>query len=319
MTRINMPQDRPLISVIIPCYNCSKYIAEAIDSVLAQEYSPLEVIVVDDSSTDDSREKVKKYSAPVKLITQENAGPAAARNRGIREAKGEFFAFLDGDDAWLPNKLNLQLNFLLQHEEYDICCTDFRFWHALGNTQYPPAQNYIENGPDDSIDEELTGWVYHKQLLENQYHIISALLRRKLMQELDGFDESLITGEDYDFLIRASRITQFAKLKKPYALYRMNPASTTNIPRESNNELKVLKNSIEKFGYASPNGATSPEEALQARFFQLNFDHGYMHFWQGSACVAKMSFQNAYQYATTKFKISIYLFLSKLRCFWQKK
>ena len=99
----------PLISVIIPVYNCEKYVAEAIESILAQTYPALEVIVVDDGSTDGTGEIVKSFPQ-VKYLFQDNAGTAAARNRGIRAAKGEYIAFLDADDLWLPEKLAQQIS-----------------------------------------------------------------------------------------------------------------------------------------------------------------------------------------------------------------
>ena len=98
-----------LVSVIIPVFNGERYLAEAIESALAQTYRPIEIVVVDDGSTDGTAEAVKPFIPPVRYVHQPNGGTGAARNRGIEEARGDFFAFLDADDLWQPEKLALQM------------------------------------------------------------------------------------------------------------------------------------------------------------------------------------------------------------------
>ena len=110
----------PLVSVIIPVYNCEKYLAEAIESVLAQTYQPLEIIVIDDGSTDGSAEVAKSFGPTVQYCFQVNSGTAAARNRGIELAKGDFFAFLDADDLWVEDKLTNQMAAFTNNPNLDI-------------------------------------------------------------------------------------------------------------------------------------------------------------------------------------------------------
>ena len=100
---------QPLVSVVIPAYNRAAYLAQAIDSVLAQTYTPLEIIVVDDGSTDDTAQLAASYLPRIQLIRQANAGAAAARNSGIAQSHGELIALLDSDDRWLPDKLARQV------------------------------------------------------------------------------------------------------------------------------------------------------------------------------------------------------------------
>jgi glycosyltransferase involved in cell wall biosynthesis len=102
-------KESPLVSVIIPVYNCDRYLAQAIESVQAQTYQPLEIIVVDDGSTDGSAEVAKSFGSAVQYCFQVNSGTAAARNRAIELAKGDFFAFLDADDLWVEDKLTRQM------------------------------------------------------------------------------------------------------------------------------------------------------------------------------------------------------------------
>lgn len=120
----------PLVSVIMPAYNARPYIAEAMQSVLSQDYPNIELIVVDDGSVDGSAECAKMFGDRVKVIRQANAGVAAARNKGLDEAKGELIAFLDADDVWLPGKISAQVEYLRQHPETAVVYGTFLRWHA---------------------------------------------------------------------------------------------------------------------------------------------------------------------------------------------
>ncbi|MFB2970847.1 glycosyltransferase family 2 protein [Aerosakkonema sp. BLCC-F183] len=113
-------ENHPSVSVIIPVYNCEKYLAEAIESVLAQTYQPLEIIVIDDGSTDGSAEVAKHFGTTVQYCFQANSGTAAARNLGIELAKGDFFAFLDADDLWVEDKLTNQMAAFTNNPNLDI-------------------------------------------------------------------------------------------------------------------------------------------------------------------------------------------------------
>ena len=110
--------ERPLISVVIPVYNGGRFIAAAVESVLAQDYQPLELIVIDDGSTDQTRAIVNKF-ARARLLSQSHQGAGAARNAGVRESKGEFIAFLDADDLWTDTKLSRQMEAFLKNAELE--------------------------------------------------------------------------------------------------------------------------------------------------------------------------------------------------------
>jgi glycosyltransferase involved in cell wall biosynthesis len=118
-----------LISCIVPVFNGERYLGEALDSILAQTYRPIEVIIVDDGSTDGTAAVAAGYGDKVRYFWQKNAGEAAARNRGLIAAQGDFFAFLDADDLWHPEKLTRQIARFRQRSEIDLCFTYFRnFW-----------------------------------------------------------------------------------------------------------------------------------------------------------------------------------------------
>ena len=128
------------ISVIIPVYNAEHYLAEALDSVLAQEIEPLEILVVDDGSTDGSATIARRYADRVRFYQQANRGAAFARNRGIELSKGSLLAFLDADDLWMPSKLNVQVNALEDQPELDMVLgTVMQFISPEVDNRYRPT------------------------------------------------------------------------------------------------------------------------------------------------------------------------------------
>ncbi|MCF8112160.1 MAG: glycosyltransferase family 2 protein, partial [Desulfobacteraceae bacterium] len=127
----NASSENPLISVVIPVYNRGAWIAEAVDSVLSQDYEPLELIVVDDGSNDATGEILSSYGSRIRVISQANAGVSAARNRGAAEAAGDWIAFLDSDDYWLSGKLSAQTAFFKKNPGIRICQTE-EIWIRKG-------------------------------------------------------------------------------------------------------------------------------------------------------------------------------------------
>jgi glycosyltransferase involved in cell wall biosynthesis len=159
-------------TLVIPTFNGAKMLGEAIESGLAQDYDPLEIIVVDDGSTDTTEELVRSF-ASVRYVRQANAGPSAARNRGIRLATGEFVGFLDADDLAPPTKMSVQVGYLQRHS--DVGCVLGR--HELVGD--PPTWFDVEGVP-----------------------LISLVTRRSLLLEIGGFDTTLAVAEDRDLLVR---------------------------------------------------------------------------------------------------------------------
>lgn len=120
------------VSVIIPTYNLARYINETVDSVLGQTYKNYEIIIVDDGSTDNTKEALSEYGGKITYIFQENQGVSAARNKGIKEAKGEYIAFLDADDLWLKDKLELQIGLMNSNPEVAMIFTDGESFNEEG-------------------------------------------------------------------------------------------------------------------------------------------------------------------------------------------
>src|SRR3990172_13226391 len=135
----------PKISVIIPTYNRAAYLAEALNSVISQTYKDFELIVVDDGSTDNTEEAVRRFTVDIKYIYQKNQGVSAARNRGISESGGEFLSFLDSDDLWEKRKLEKQIDFFEKNKCAKVCYTD-EIWIRKGKRVNPMKKHNKYSG-----------------------------------------------------------------------------------------------------------------------------------------------------------------------------
>lgn len=178
--------ERPLLSVIIPAYNGATFLAEAVESIYQQNYQPLEIIIVDDGSTDDTARIATNLNSDVRYIVQPHSGrPAAGRNRGVKEAIGTLIGFLDQDDLWPANKLALQIPYLLDDSSLDV---------ILGHTQ----MLHLNGRVDGQCAFEATSKPVDYMLLS------SALFKKPVFEKVGFFDESLqYFGDDLDWFIRA--------------------------------------------------------------------------------------------------------------------
>jgi glycosyltransferase involved in cell wall biosynthesis len=191
----------PLVSVVLPAYNAGRYIGEALESVAAQR-GPFrtEIIVVDDGSTDDTRAQAGRFP-DVHLIEQRNAGPSAARNRGIAAARGEYVAFLDADDRWSEGKLAAQMAVFRAHPTLGLVFGDCRRFGEQG----PFPQTFFEEaglGPDFFGDPVLVRDPYAKLFTLNYIPTGAAVVRRQALATSGVFDESMRYVEDMDLWFR---------------------------------------------------------------------------------------------------------------------
>lgn len=212
------------VSVVIPTYNCGRFIAEAVESVLAQTVRPAEIVVVDDGSTDDTAEIVAKFGDRVRYIRQENQGVGAARNKGAEVATGEFLAFLDADDYWAPTKLEKQLAKFAEDPEIGLVHCGFQNVDSYGNL----------------LDKNLNGsggWVAEK-LLRFEPSITApggtTLIKREAFRDVGGYDTNpdLHPSEDWDISYRLARRWKYGFVPEPLLYYRQHGSGGhTNIPR----------------------------------------------------------------------------------------
>jgi glycosyltransferase involved in cell wall biosynthesis len=178
----------PLVSVVIPAYNGGELLRAAVDSVLAQDYaSPFEIVVVDDGSTEPIEPFLAGTGDRVRIVRKENGGTASARNRGVREAQGDYLAFLDQDDLWDPHKLSRQVP-LFQHDDVALVHAGARFVDNAGN-----VTSILTGDPDLTT---------HALLADCRLAVQTVVVRRSVLETLGGFDETLSGADDWDMWIR---------------------------------------------------------------------------------------------------------------------
>jgi glycosyltransferase involved in cell wall biosynthesis len=188
----------PRVSVIIPTRNRAYFLQQAIGSVLDQTFRDLEVIVVDDGSTDATPYVLQKWKDRIRVVRQENSGVSRARNMGIRAARGRYLSLLDSDDLWLKDKLEVQVRFLDANPHYAVCYTD-EVWVRRGRRVNPKKSH-----------RKYSGWIYDRCLPLCIISPSSALMRRGVLDAVGLFDENLPVCEDYDLWLRvASRFPIF--------------------------------------------------------------------------------------------------------------
>lgn len=202
-----------LVSVVIPTYNRARYLAEAVESVLAQSYPHVEVIIIDDGSTDDTSAVAARYASKVRYVWQPNSERGAARNRGLRLARGEFVAFLDSDDVWMPDKLARDLQLFQRRPEIGLVYSDIRLMDAQGRR----LQRIRRPG--------CHGWVTGHLLRENFLSIGAHLARTQAFRDAGGFREEreLAGSEDWEAWVRLSTRVQFGYVASPTTHVRVHP------------------------------------------------------------------------------------------------
>ena len=183
---------KPLVSVIIPTYNRGWILREAVDSVLAQDYTDFELIVVDDGSTDDTREILDSYGQDLFVFQQPNKGVSAARNRGLAESRAQLVAFLDSDDLWLPQKLTRQVEFFTINPAALICQTE-ETWVRDGVRVNPKKRHH-----------KFSGMIFKPSLALCLVSPSAVMIRKSLFDTVGLFDDSLPACEDYDLWLRVS-------------------------------------------------------------------------------------------------------------------
>lgn len=224
------PRSRPPVSVVVPAYNAARFLRDAITSVREQGYAPLEIIVVDDGSADETPELLRALAAPgFRRIWQENAGPSAARNRGIEAATGEVIAFIDADDLWPAGKLELQVNRLVADPSLEV---------VSGRVQY-----FAQDG------RSLDGYHFEseEQALLN-INLGAAVFRREVFDRIGLFDEELRFSEDHDWFLRArEQSVRLVVLEESTLRYRLHTGNVTRGRSVRDLMLpQVLKRSLER-------------------------------------------------------------------------
>jgi glycosyltransferase involved in cell wall biosynthesis len=227
----------PLVSVIIPAYNTAATLPRALDSVISQSFTEYEVIVVDDGSVDDVSAAVASYGERVRLLRQDNAGASAARNRGAREARGRYLAFLDADDFWHPRKLELQLTAFRERPDISLCWTRGARWPQ----SVDPPVRFAEPDPTLVRPEYIGDF---REIFATPYlGTPGVMMPREVFVRLGGFREDLRSAEDVDLWLRATYGAVAARIRVPlfYVVVSASGLTATHKDLAFKNNLRVIE------------------------------------------------------------------------------
>jgi glycosyltransferase involved in cell wall biosynthesis len=279
--------NQPLVSVIIPAYKVAPFLAETLESVFAQTFSDFEVILVNDGSpdTDEMEKVIEPYRDRIVYLRQENRGAGAARNTGLRSARGRYVAFLDGDDIWLPSFLSEMVSFI---EGYDLVYANALLFGA----SQVAGLTYMDTNPS-------SGAVTAESLLAERCNIITSgvLARREPIIELGMFDETLRNSQDFDMWVRVAKRpgARLAFLPKVLLKQRHRPGSLASDSIKSvEGELKVMAKVALRDDLTEAERAAM-ERTVAFRSASLEVDRGKLKLREGDFAAARRSFEQAYE------------------------
>lgn len=233
MSDVQQVLRRSDVSVLIPTFNCARYICDALESVFSQTLPPQEVIVVDDGSTDNTPVILESYMDRIRYFYQKNSGASAARNTGIRLAKSPLIAFLDADDLWMPDHLELSVKGLEENPLADMVFSD-----ALFNSSGVLAPSRIRDRNrgfrrwmakhGDGKSALFKGWMQRELVRKHPgFSTSGVVVRKDCLLKVGGFDETFSVGEDCDLWVRISFQSPLIFINRPTYIYRMRPGSLT--------------------------------------------------------------------------------------------
>ncbi|MDE2119649.1 MAG: glycosyltransferase [Betaproteobacteria bacterium] len=259
----------PLVSVVMPVYNGAKYVAAAIESALAQTYENLELIIVNDGSPDNSAAVIQPFLADrrVKYIEQPNEGVAGARNTALGLAGGEFIAFIDQDDLWMPDKLERQTAYLSTHPAVAL---------VHGYQAYIDASGMHLENPKDWV-APLSGNCFSELFNRNRIAVLTVLLRKGCLAEVGTFNKSLAGADDYELWLRLARRYRFGFIPEVLACYRIHGDNVSHDRFKMT--LRELQ-SLESVLAADPAALKALDgRMVRRRLFRLHHDAGAWHLW----------------------------------------
>jgi glycosyltransferase involved in cell wall biosynthesis len=258
--------DRPLVSVVIPVYNGTNFLAEAVESVFKQTYDPIELIVVDDGSTDGTWDLIQSFGDRVLGIRKDNGGVATALNQGIREASGRFIAWLSHDDLFLPDKLARQVEFLNQTPGAGACYTDYQIIDTGGI----PIRNVTTLGLPR---RQLLRKLFWHSFIDGS----TTLVARAVYDAIGPFDERLLFTQDLDMWMRILTRFDFHRLPAVLGRQRVHPSrGSSNASRHLAEQRDLYEKKFEELGFRG----LFPERDLHPSSPQMV---AFAHRWFGDA------------------------------------
>jgi glycosyltransferase involved in cell wall biosynthesis len=294
-----MAEKLPVVSVILPTYNCANFLPHSIQSILSQTYDSYEIIVVDDGSTDNTKEVLNPFMQRISYIKlEQNKGLPAARNIGIKSALGKYIAFIDADDIWLPEKLQTDIKYFETHSEISMV--------------YSKHINIEENGrhlDGDTRKRLPSGNIFIQLFSEQNFIITSSVVVKKDVFETTGlFDEQLFNCQDWDMWLRITFYFKVAGINKTLVKYRHNPHS---LSKNRNNVLKYQKAVIDK----TYNSFKGKENGISGKLYKKRLSLHYAKVGRyylriGDKNLAKENFRLSLKYNPLNLRTIRYYLLS---------
>ncbi len=318
---------RPLVSIVIPAYNAYRTLAQTLDSVLAQTYSNIEVIVVNDGSTDGTADVLRAHADKVRGIDQPNGGLARARNTGCRTARGEFIALMDADDLCTPERIAVQVAAFQSCPEAVLCCSDFSAFNAEGpvssshsatyysrigdapeglSSLYPgrrkvevAANAFPASQPPADIDVYV-GKVYGELVHGNFVHPPTVMFRRSLLETAGMFDETLRYTCDWEWMVRAARIGAFVHVDRSMLDYRLSETQMSASPHQTGQRaLDTLRGAM-KIWHSDPDLMSTDRARMQASLGGFCLEAAYVLAEQQRVDAARMLARSIWTYGLVK-------------------
>jgi hypothetical protein len=289
----NFNISRPRVSIVIPTYNGSQYIRQTLQSVQAQTCSDWELIVVDDGSTDDTVRIVAETVPEATIMSTARRGVCGARNQGLAAAMGEFVCFLDQDDFWFREHLDVHLSTLAAYPQYGAVFGPYRFWYPHRIAEADP-QALLPAAPDTLVDSTMAGWIYHHFLMDCWALTSATTLRRQLLEDEGAFEEARAFAEDWALWLRLSQRAQFARLNWPPVLYRQHPDQGSRLVRHFDHRSHLLEDAARRWGLRSPDGQTLGVKAFRRQLSEYEAAFGRTHLQKGNRWVGVRSLLRAW-------------------------
>jgi GT2 family glycosyltransferase len=278
----------PRVSVVIPAYNASRTIDAALQSVYAQTYKDFEVIVVDDGSSDDTVARVAAWGEQVTLLQQQNAGPAAARNGAMQQARGDLIAFLDADDLWLPNKLHRQVAYFDRYPETgmlhtDAVTTNAMLAHALEIPERP--------APDMVAPSNQYCALFHWEFFVKT---LTVMVPRTVIEHVGGFDERReVHVEDWDLWLRIAAQYPMGYIAERLAIHRPDGGMSSEIEKTFRGRQLVMDKALPLCASACAKHRANPEACREQHEHLLYSQLGYERFRRGQGVAARSAYRQA--------------------------
>ncbi len=271
----------PLVSVIMPVYNCADYIRQALQSVLEQTYTNIELVIVDDGSTDGSASIARGLAPHAKIIVQPNGGVSTARNRGILASKGELVAFLDADDWWAPTIVEKMVATAAEHPECGCVYTDFT--HVIDGDVVGSRLSELPECPESQVYERLAAG--------NFIHMSAAMVRREALSYSGLFDPAIRSAEDYDLWLRLARWEEFRCVPEVLSFYRLHGNNSVVSSKHARNALAGYKQLLQH--HAADEAVL---KQLTQRTGKRAFEFAYAEQQQNHCRVAASAYMESFRY-----------------------